>query len=197
LDARNENHGVDSAMLAVADSADDEGEPADVDPEAGWDLPDLFVVDGGKGQLAMAIAAARELGLHDLALCSIAKEKENVAGELLIDRIYLPGQKNPIAVKSTAALLLLAQARDEAHRFSNRARERLGKQKRFASLYDGVKGVGEKTKQALLAAIGGPTALARATDEEVLAVPGVTKRHLQALRAAFPAPSGNDSEPAA
>jgi excinuclease ABC subunit C len=188
LDARNELRPVDSAMLAVADSAGDDEEPAEVDADAGWDLPDLFVIDGGKGQLAMAIAAARELGLHDLALCSIAKEKENVAGELLIDRIYLPGQKNPIPVKSTAALLLLAQARDEAHRFSNRARERLGKQKRFASLYDGVKGVGEKTKQALLAAIGGPTALARASDEEVLAVPGVTKRHLSALRAAFPGP---------
>jgi len=178
------------APFAVADSAgdgnEDGDESAEMEPDAGWDLPDLFVIDGGKGQLAMAIAAARELGLHDLPLCSIAKEKENVAGELLIDRIYLPGQKNPIPVKSTAALLLLAQARDEAHRFSNRARERLGKQKRFASLYEGVKGVGEKTKQALLAAIGGPTALARASDAEILAVPGVTKRHLHALRLAFP-----------
>ena len=60
-----------------------------------WDLPDLFVVDGGKGQLAVALAAARDLGLHDLPIVALAKEKENVLGETLVDRVYLPGRRTP------------------------------------------------------------------------------------------------------
>ncbi len=67
----------------------DNGESGDAD----WDAPDLFVVDGGRGQLAVAQAAANDLGLHDLAIVALAKERENLAGETLVDRVYLPGQK--------------------------------------------------------------------------------------------------------
>src|ERR671920_2352908 len=104
-----------------------------------WDLPDLFVVDGGRGQLNVALAAARDLGLHELPIVALAKEKENVLGDTMVDRVYLPGQKNPIPLKShSASMFFLARARDEAHRFSNRARERLGKKKRFKSALDDV-----------------------------------------------------------
>jgi excinuclease ABC subunit C len=159
-----------------------------------WDLPDLFVVDGGRGQLAVALAAARDLGLHDLPIVALAKEKENVLGETLVDRVYLPGQKNPIPLKShSASMFFLARARDEAHRFSNRARERLGKKKRMRSVLDDIAGIGPKTKQQLLMHLGSVKAIKAADDAAILAVPGVTQRHLKALRQVYPAKSSKGS----
>ena len=160
-----------------------------------WDLPDLFVVDGGRGQLAVALAAARDLGLHHLPIVAIAKEKENVLGEELVDRVYLPGQKNPVPLRSTsAALFFLARLRDEAHRFSNRARERVGKAKRLRSALDDVPGIGPVLKKALLRTLGSVAAIQRATDEELLAVPGIGPRHVEALRRSLPA-AASSSEP--
>ena len=178
------------AERAAAPSADGAEPEDDVDRErAEWDLPDLFVVDGGKGQLAVALAAARDLGLHELPIVALAKEKENVLGETLVDRVYLPGQKNPIPLKShSASMFFLARARDEAHRFSNRARERLGKKKRFKSALDSVAGIGAPTKKALLRTLGSLKAIQAASDEALLAVPGVTARHVKALRKVYAAP---------
>ena len=157
------------------------------EPDAEWDAPDLFVVDGGRGQLAVALAAAHDLGLHDLAVIALAKERETVGGEQLVDRVYLPGQKNPIPLKSgTTSLFLLARLRDEAHRFSNRARLRLGKKRSFRSPLDEVRGIGHKAKQALMTHIGNLSAIRAAADAVLLAVPGVTARHVRALRLAFP-----------
>jgi excinuclease ABC subunit C len=168
--------------------------------EADWDLPDLFVVDGGRGQLAVAIAAAHDLGLHDLPIVALAKEREFSIGDAspgsgaprdkVADRVYLPGQKNPIALKSTTtSLFLLARMRDEAHRFSNRARMRIGKKRRFGSPLDDVKGLGEDAKRALLTHIGNFAAIRAADDSTLLSVPGITPRHVRALRAAFPPPA--------
>ncbi|MEO8901054.1 MAG: excinuclease ABC subunit UvrC [Polyangiaceae bacterium] len=153
-----------------------------------WQLPDLFVVDGGRGQLGVALAAAHDLGLHDLPICGLAKEKENVLGEKLVDRVYLPGQKNPIPLRpNSPELFFLARARDEAHRFSNRGRKKVGKKRRLASELDQVPGIGPKTRTALLKTLGSLTAVRSAADEVILAVPGVTKKHLRALRDWFDA----------
>ena len=158
--------------------------------ESSWDLPDLFVVDGGRGQLGVALTAARDLGLHDLPIVALAKErvlkpasKEAAEGETVVDRVYLPGQKNPIALKShSSSLFFLARARDEAHRFSNRARERLGKARRFKSALDDVPVIGPVLKKALLGKLGTVAAIKAATDAELLAVPGVRPKHVEALR---------------
>jgi len=163
-----------------------EGSP-ERESDATWDAPDLFVVDGGRGQLAVAQAAAHDLGLHDLAIVALAKERENLAGETLVDRVYLPGQKNPIPLRSsTTSLFLLARLRDEAHRFSNRARMRIGKKRQFHSPLDDVKGLGPKAKKALLQHVGNAAAIRAADDATLLAVPGVTARHVRALRQALP-----------
>jgi excinuclease ABC subunit C len=151
-----------------------------------WSLPDLFVVDGGRGQLGVALAAAHDLGLHDLCIVGLAKEKENVLGDKLTDRVYLPGQKNSIALRpNSPELFLLARARDEAHRFSNRGRTKVGKRRRFESELDSIGGIGPKTRTSLLKTLGSVAALREASDEQILAVPGVTQRHLTALREAF------------
>ena len=176
--------------LKRQEQKDDGTVPEGAEPE--WDLPDLFVVDGGRGQLAVALAAARDLGLHDLPIVALAKEKENVAGNTLVDRVYLPGQKNPIPLKShSASMFFLARCRDEAHRFSNRARERIGKKKRMKSALDDVAGIGPKTKQALLMHLGSIKGIKSADDAAILKVPGVTARHLKALRQVYPAPTAN------
>lgn len=205
-----------------------------------WELPDLLVVDGGRGQLNVALAAARDLGLHDLTIIALAKEKSSpgvpgrpdlhpdavathqdapaeerarapegdtssegqerssakkIAGlkrppsEVLVDRVYLPGQKNGIALgPNSAPLYFLARARDEAHRFSNRAREKLGKGRRLRSELDDIRGIGPATRKALLTALGSIEAIKNATDEQLLAIPGVTKRAVAALRTRYPLP---------
>jgi len=179
---------------AAAEGAGDEA--PDSERETDWDLPDLFVVDGGRGQLGVALAAAHDLGLHDLPIVALAKERETVTSEQLTDRVYLPGQKNPVPLKSTTtSLFLLARLRDEAHRSSNRVRMNVGKKKRFASPLDDIKGIGEKTKKALLRHVGNLAAIRASDDQALLAVPGVTARHVKALRAAYPATTPPATEP--
>lgn len=79
-----------------------------------WELPDLLLVDGGKGQLAVAQRILADLGLHALATAAIAKAKQGEAG----DKIYIPGRKNPVGLKpGSKELLYLMRIRDEAHRF--------------------------------------------------------------------------------
>jgi excinuclease ABC subunit C len=180
---------LDSLDVEAPVAADSLAEPvtAPEGPRSPDEAPDLFVVDGGRGQLAVALAAAHDLGMHDLAIVALAKERENALGEALTDRVYLPGQKNPIPLKSnTTSLFLLARLRDEAHRFSNRARMRRGKKRRMHSPLDDVKGLGEKAKKALLTHVGNLAAIRATADEALLAVPGVTARHVRALRAAYP-----------
>ncbi len=145
--------------------------------EAGWELPDLLVVDGGKGQLAIAVAVLAELGVTSLPVAALAKEKENVMGEQLVDRIYVPGRKNPIELRSAShALVLLAQARDEAHRASNEARTRLGRGKRLRSELDDVPGIGKKTRILLLRKAGSVDALRAASADELVAFGASTKQ---------------------
>ena len=151
-----------------------------------WALPDLLVVDGGRGQLGVALAAASDLGLTELNIVGLAKEKENSAGDKLIDRVYLPGQKNPLGLKPNAPeLFWLARARDEAHRFANRMRKKAGKRRRFASALEGIPGIGPKTRQLLLRHIGGPERLQATSDEALLAIEGIGPRHVRALRTHF------------
>jgi excinuclease ABC subunit C len=151
-----------------------------------WELPDLFVVDGGRGQLAVAMAAAADLGLHDLPLVGLAKERETAHGEKLVDRVYLPGQKNAISLKpNSPELFLLARARDEAHRFANSLRIKSGKRRSVRSRLDEVAGVGPKTRTALLRTFGSLPGIMQASDEELLAVPGVSRRQVAAIRASL------------
>jgi excinuclease ABC subunit C len=185
--------GTDGVLVA-AEPTPSQRSPRDAD----WDLPDLFVVDGGRGQLAVALAAARDLGLHDLAIVGLAKERETATGDKVVDRVYLPGQKNGIPLRATSsALFFLARARDEAHRFANVARKKLGGARRMQSELDALPGIGDKTKKALLRHLGSVRAVREASDEALLAVPGVSRRHLAALRAVLSAPAAEVATAAA
>ncbi len=149
--------------------------------EKGWELPDLFVVDGGRGQLGIAMTVLKELGVTDLAVCSLAKERENVLGEKVVDRVYQPGRKNPVTIRDNGpALVPLARARDEAHRFANRTREALHHKKRLRSELDGLPGLGPMAAKALLRKFGSVAGVAEATLAELTSVTGVGPRRAQA-----------------
>jgi len=156
--------------------------------ERGWELPDLLVVDGGRGQLNVAQQALRDLGVENLPLAALAKEKPNVLGEKLVDRVYLPGQKNPIELRENhAALGILALARDEAHRASNALRLKLGKRRRIKSKLDEVPGIGPKTRNRLLKAFGSVRAIEEA-DAAALRAAGATHQQAAAILRTFHGP---------
>jgi excinuclease ABC subunit C len=150
----------------------------------GWELPDLLVVDGGKGQLGIALAVLRELGIVDLPVCALAKEKE-IGGRMRGERVYLPGRKNPVVLpERSAARFFLGLVRDEAHRVSNELREKLGRRRRLRSKLDDVPGVGPRTRARLLRSLGSLEAVI-AADVAALIAAGATSRQAHAIFAAF------------
>jgi excinuclease ABC subunit C len=153
--------------------------------EGGWELPDLLVVDGGKGQLAMAERALRELGITELPLAALAKEKASPLGHELVDRVYLPGRKNAIELREGGgAMQVLAHARDEAHRASNLLRVRTARKEQVGSGLDAVPGIGRKTRAILLKALGSLREVELA-DAEQLVSAGATRKQAEAIVAHF------------
>ncbi len=136
------------------------------------DLPDLLVVDGGKGQLNVALTVLKELGLEDqITLCALAKER---AGEG--EKIYLPYRKNPLLLpKHNPALLFLMKVRDEAHRFGVNFHRRVRNKKALSSLLEEIPGIGPRRRARLLEYFGSLEAIAQADPAEIAKVPGMTR----------------------
>ncbi|MBA3014832.1 MAG: excinuclease ABC subunit UvrC [Proteobacteria bacterium] len=134
-------------------------------------MPGLLVVDGGKGQLKVAVEVVRELGLDGcLDLVGIAKEKDEEG-----EKLFVPGRKNPILLaRHTPVLLLLMQIRDEAHRFGITFHRNWRGREALRSRLDLVPGIGPARKKALLTAFGSIGAIATATPEELSSIPGIT-----------------------
>ena len=152
--------------------------------DAGQPLPDLLMVDGGKGQLSMAIAVLKALQLYgSFDLIGIAK-KDPERGETE-DKIYKPGRKNPVNLKKdTDVLLFLQRIRDEAHRsvITYHRKRRLMTCRR--SVLEEIPGIGERRRTRLLKHFGSLKRIKAASVEELAAVPGMTR---QAARAVFEA----------
>ena len=143
--------------------------------EEGWELPDLLLVDGGKGQLGVAVRASEDVGVPDLEVASVAKPRTTASGEEEGDRVFRPGQKNAIPVRGNSALSLLLLARDETHRASNALRKKVGRKRRLRSELDGVPGVGPKTRGKLLRNLGSLRDVLAASVEQLIEA-GATKR---------------------
>jgi excinuclease ABC subunit C len=143
------------------------------------DLPDLIVIDGGKGQLASARAAMTDLGLEGPDLISLAKsrtEGEDEDGGLRRspERVFLVGAKEPTVLKqSSAEVRLLAAIRDEAHRFAVTFHQRRRDKAVLRSELDDIPGIGPARRRALLVALGSVDAIRRASLETLAEVPGV------------------------
>jgi len=142
-------------------------------------LPDLLMLDGGKGQLNIGRAVLREMALEDrIELISIAK-KDETRGETR-DKIYKPGRVNPINFgRQEDLLLFLQQVRDEAHRFAITFYRRQHRKAAAHSLLDRIKGVGRRRKNVLLKHFGSVAAIKKASVAEIAALPGL---HTQLAR---------------
>ncbi|WP_457577423.1 excinuclease ABC subunit UvrC [Desulfomarina sp.] len=145
-------------------------------------LPDLFVVDGGRGQLGIALAVAAELGItEELDWIGIAKEKTNEG-----EKLYKPGRKNPILLRShDPVLLYLMKIRDESHRYGITFHRKLRKKATLTSELDAIAGIGEIKKKNLLRHMGSLKRVKAATVEELLEVKGIGRELAKEINSHF------------
>ena len=131
-------------------------------------LPDLVLVDGGKGQVSAAFGVLRQLGLVDQPLIGLAKRLEEV---------FIPGFSDPQNIpKHSASLRLLQRIRDEAHRFAVQYHRTIRKKRTVTSLLDSIPGIGEKRRNALLKAFGSIEGIRKASLEEIAGVKGMNRK---------------------
>ena len=171
---------IDSDQLDESLDADERPQP--IDPVTGKPKkfaypPQLVVVDGGAPQVAAAAAAMAKLGVDEVALCGLAKRLEEV---------WLPGRPDPVILPRTSeALYLLQRVRDEAHRFAITYHRQKRSRSMAQSALDGVPGLGEHRRKAILRTFGSVKRLREASIEEIASVPGVGRRTAQAVHAAL------------
>jgi excinuclease ABC subunit C len=139
-------------------------------------LPDLVLIDGGKGQLSRAISVLEDHGLQGrVNAAGLAKNHEEM---------YLPGQKDPVILpRRSQALFLVQRIRDEAHRFALRHHQTQRRKKGLAAQLDQIAGIGPAKRNALLKAFGNLQAIRAAKPEQLAQVPGISLKLAQRLKA--------------
>ena len=164
--ATNDDFGMMKAMLrrrfSRLQKERDEGAP----------VPDLVLIDGGKGQLSMVLDVAEELGITDVPIAAIAKGPERDAGR---EAFYLPGQAPFKLPQKDPVLYYLQRLRDEAHRFAIGGHRAKRKKQMTENPLDGIPGIGPSRKKALLAHFGSAKAVRNAALADLEAVDGVSK----------------------
>ncbi len=144
-------------------------------------LPDLLVVDGGKGQLNVALRVFAELGVSEVDAIGLAKARvERAPRDTELRRkpelVFLAGRKNPVVLhRSSTALFLLQRIRDEAHRFAITYHKKLRQQADLASPLDDIPGVGVARRRALMRRFGSVARLRQAELDDIASVPGITE----------------------
>jgi excinuclease ABC subunit C len=151
------------------------GEQTVADKNETWGImPDLVLIDGGKGQLHAAQTAMEEAGAGKLAIASLAKENEE---------IFIPGRQTPIVLpRNSLGLQLLQRVRDESHRFAVAYFTKVHKKKTFTSALDNIPGIGPKRKRALLKQFGTVRGIREASSEALATVPGMTPELVDRLK---------------
>jgi excinuclease ABC subunit C len=150
-------------------------------------LPDLVIVDGGRGQLSAAREAMAAAGCRDIPLYALAKEEE---------LLFSPGRDQPIRLpRNSRALYLLQRIRDEAHRFAVSYHRQLRAGRNLKSLLDEIGGIGEVRKKTLLKAYPTIEALARATPGELASLPGMNRPAAEAVYNFFRNPESRIQNP--
>jgi excinuclease ABC subunit C len=151
---------------------------ADEEREGKWTrLPDLVIVDGGKGQLSAALGALREVGMTDVPIASLAKEQEE---------LFLPG--NPFSIllpRDSQALFLVQRIRDEAHRFAVTFHRSRRSKASITSLLDEIPGVGPKRKKALIRTFGSVKGIREASAEDLTRVDGINLQLAETIKASL------------
>ena len=158
--------------------------------DPGWAHPDLLVIDGGKGQLGMAVAALTDLGVKlggddGVEVIGLAKERELEAGSAP-DRIYRRNVKDSIALRANSPeLYVLARIRDEAHRFANTFHQDRRSKSSLRSELDDIPGIGTTRRQRLLKHFGSVRAVRQATVDDLAKAPGMTRKAAEEVAAYF------------
>jgi excinuclease ABC subunit C len=135
-------------------------------------MPDLIIIDGGKGHVNADLAVLNELGIS-VPIIGVAKENHGAIGQH--EEIYLPYQPDPLILpRGSQGLYLIQRVRDEAHRFAITYHRQVRSAKTFASLLDEVPGIGPKRKKALLRHFGSVRAISAASIDELTAIDGMT-----------------------
>lgn len=149
--------------------------------------PQLLLVDGGKGQLNVAVQVVNELGLTDeIPVASLAKRFEEV---------YVPGRSEPILIpRGSEALFLLQRIRDEAHRFANTFHRELRGKRMVSSSLDGIAGLGEARAKRLVKEMGGVNAVKKATREDLRLLRWLPEKVADDIFQRFHAEDVGDSE---
>lgn len=147
----------------------------DEETEGKWTtLPDLVIIDGGKGQLNASVEALEDVGM-DVPIVGLAKENEE---------IFLPGRPDPILLpRDSQALFLVQRIRDEAHRFAITFHRATRSKKTFTSQLDGVPGIGPARKKALMRRFGSLKGIREASVEELLEVDGINRSVAESIKA--------------
>jgi len=142
-------------------------------------LPDLLIVDGGKGQLAQAENVLEDIQLSGVMLVGIAKGEGRKAE---FDRLFISGKKSPITLRADSeALHLIQQIRDEAHRFALAGHQKRRAKARTTSTLQDIEGIGPKKRRELLRQFGGYQEIKRASVEELMRVQGINKKLAQKI----------------
>jgi excinuclease ABC subunit C len=152
-----------------------------VGDDPSWARPDLLVIDGGKGQLAMAVTALNDVGVPlggdtGVEIIGLAKERELEAGSAP-DRIYRRNVKDSIPLRANSPeLFVLARIRDEAHRFANTFHRARRSKHSLRSELDDIPGIGTTRRQRLLKHFGSVRAVRQATVDELAKAPGMNRK---------------------
>ena len=181
---RSDTGALSLAAVGADEAPEGDGEadaPLDLDPDAGpveapasagpretgWAVPDLVIVDGGKGQLSTAVGVMKELSIADVPLSGLAKRFEE---------LYLPGRPDPVVLpRRSQALYLVQRIRDEAHRFAITYHRDVRGKRALRSELDDIAGIGPGRKKALLKRFGSVRRIREASVEEVAATPGISR----------------------
>ncbi|MCL6646542.1 MAG: excinuclease ABC subunit UvrC [Dehalococcoidia bacterium] len=148
---------------------------ADAASADAWDLPDLVIVDGGKGQLSAALEVMHELGVHHIPVVGLAKRHEE---------IFVPDDDEPIVLpRGSEALFLVQRIRDEAHRFAITFHRQVRGKSSIQSALDTIPGIGPKRKKALLKKFGSVKAIREADVDEIAATVGFTRALAERVKA--------------
>ncbi len=175
--SRAAREGLVSAALTAETGAGDSALIAEtaVQPPESWGLPDLVIIDGGKGQLSAAVQVMRELGVYEIPAVGLAKRFEE---------LFVPDEDEPIILpRGSEALFMVQRIRDEAHRFAITFHRQVRARTQIQSALDSIPGVGPKRKKALLKKFGSVRGIREAGVDEIASTLGFTHALAEKVKA--------------
>ena len=146
-------------------------------------MPELLLIDGGKGQVAQAVAVLEMLQISEVTIVGVAKGPSRKAGEETL--VLSDGDDTMSLAADAPALHLIQQVRDEAHRFAITGHRQQRDKKRRTSPLEGIEGVGSKRRQAVIRHFGGIQGVAKAGVEDLAKIPGISKQIAEKIYQAF------------